>query len=69
MNGNLKTDRLQRYGLKSVADLYNPLTNSKVAFKMSKKGTNWSAWTVNPYKRSSHDYPGIVTHQPKQKVK
>jgi hypothetical protein len=65
MSGNLKADRLKRYGLKSVADLYNPLVNSKVAFKMSRKGTNWSAWTVNPYKRSGAEYPGVVTKQPK----
>ena len=65
MSGNLKADRLKRYGLKSVTDLYNPLVNSKVAFKMSRKGTNWSAWTVNPYKRSGAEYPGVVTKQPK----
>jgi hypothetical protein len=61
MAGALKVDRMQRYGLKSVAELYNPLVNSRVAFKMSKKGTNWSAWSVNPHKRSGSEYPGIVT--------
>lgn len=65
MSGELKADRLKKYKLKSVAALYDPLVNSKVAFKMSRKGTNWSAWTVNPYKRSSPDYPGIITRQPK----
>ena len=68
MAGALKADRLEKYGLKSVAALYNPLVNSKVAFKMSNKGTNWSAWTVNPHKRSGKDYPGIITKQPKQQV-
>lgn len=60
MSGELKADRLERYGLKSVADLYNPAVNAKVAFRMSRQGTNWSAWTVNPYKRSAPDYPGVV---------
>lgn len=64
MSGALKADRLEKYELKSVAALYNPLVNSKVAFKMSNKGTNWSAWTVNPHKRSGKDYPGIITQQP-----
>lgn len=69
MSGEMKSDRLKKYKLKSVRDLFNPVTNSKIAFMMSRKGTNWSAWTVNPYKRSSYNYPGIVTHQPKQKVR
>lgn len=64
MSGALKADRLEKYKLKSVAALYNPLVNSKVAFKMSNKGTNWSAWTVNPYKRSGANYPGVITKQP-----
>jgi hypothetical protein len=64
MAGSLKADRLEKYKLKSVAALYDPLVNSKIAFQMSNKGTNWSAWSVNPYKRSGSKYPGVITQQP-----
>lgn len=64
MTGELKADRLKKYKLKSVLDLFNPVVNAKVAFLMSRRGTNWGAWTVNPYKRSSSKYPGIVKHLP-----
>lgn len=65
MNGSMKADRLSRYKLNTIADLYDPLVNSKVAFHMSRKGTNWSAWTVNPYERSAAEYPGVVKSLPK----
>ena len=65
MSGRLEADRLRKYKLKSATDLFNPLTNAKVAFRMSNQGTNWSAWTVNPRKRSAGKYPGVVTSLPR----
>lgn len=64
MTGSMKADRLSRYKLNTVADLYDPLVNSKIAFHMSRKGTDWSAWTVNPHKRSAAEYPGVVKSLP-----
>jgi hypothetical protein len=64
MSGSMKADRLEKYKLKSVKDLFDPAVNAKVAFHMSRQGKNWSAWTVNPYKRSAPDYPGVVKHLP-----
>ena len=64
MSGRLEADRLRKYKLKSATDLLNPLVNAKVAFLMSNQGTNWSAWSVNPHKRSAAKYPGIVTSRP-----
>ena len=42
--GSLK-GRVQQYGLKSERDLLNPQTNAKVAFLMSKGGTDFGHWT------------------------
>jgi hypothetical protein len=45
MTGSMGTDRLKKYGLKSNRDLFNPLTNAKIAFHMSNGGKDWSAWS------------------------
>lgn len=65
MAGSLKADRLNRYGLESVSELYDPAVNAKVAFRMSRQGTRWAAWSVNPYNRSAPDYPGVIRSLPK----
>ena len=36
--------RLEQYGLESNKDLFNPLTNARIAFQMSNKGKDWSGW-------------------------
>ena len=45
MIDDLGPDRRRRYNLKSNDDLFDPLTNAKVAYKMS-GGSNFSAWTT-----------------------
>lgn len=52
MLGKMGPDRLKRYGLKSNEDLYDPLTNAKVAYAMSGGGASWSPWST--YKKGSH---------------
>lgn len=44
MIGSLGPARLEQYGLDSYEDLFDPLTNAKIAFQMSNGGENWSAW-------------------------
>lgn len=44
MRGNLGPDRRKRYSLNHNDDLYHPETNAKIAFAMSKGGTNWRPW-------------------------
>jgi hypothetical protein len=44
MIGSLGPARLKQYGLDSNEDLFDPLTNAKIAFQMSNGGKNWSAW-------------------------
>jgi hypothetical protein len=48
MRGSLGPDRLQRYGLSSYEDLFDPYTNATVAYQMSKSGTNWGPWGIGP---------------------
>ena len=44
MIGSLGPARLKQYKLDSYKDLFNPLTNAKIAFQMSDGGKNWSGW-------------------------
>lgn len=44
MIDSLGPARLEKYGLESNEDLFNPITNAKIAFQMSNGGKNWSAW-------------------------
>jgi hypothetical protein len=47
MSGSMGPDRLDKYGLNSNEDLFNPLINAQIAYKMSSGGSNWSAWSTN----------------------
>ena len=44
MIGSLGPARLKQYKLDSNEELFNPLTNAKIAFQMSNGGKNWSGW-------------------------
>jgi murein DD-endopeptidase MepM/ murein hydrolase activator NlpD len=46
MIGKNGPTRRKKFHLKSNEDLYNPLTNAKIAYHMSNHGKNWSAWTT-----------------------
>ena len=44
MLGGMGADRREQFGLRSNADLLNPVVNAKVAYHMSDGGKDWSAW-------------------------
>lgn len=44
MIGSLGPARLTQYNLESNEDLFDPVTNAKIAFQMSDGGKNWKAW-------------------------
>lgn len=44
MLGELGEERRKKFGLDSNAELLNPVVNAQIAYHMSGKGTNWSAW-------------------------
>ena len=41
----LGEDRRERFDLKHNADLFNPVVNAQIAYRMTKRGTDWSSWT------------------------
>ena len=46
MIGAMGPERLRKYGLKTNEDLFEPITNASIAYKMSNGGKNWKAWTT-----------------------
>jgi hypothetical protein len=44
MIGELGLQRIEKYGLSSPEDLFDPLTNAKIGYKVSSGGTNWGPW-------------------------
>lgn len=46
MLGAMGPERLRQYGLASNDSLFDPLTNAKVAYKMSHGGTSWGPWST-----------------------
>lgn len=44
MIGSLGPARREQYKLKTNNDLFDPLTNAKIAYQMSNGGKDWSAW-------------------------
>jgi len=46
MLGAMGPERRARYGLSSNEDLYDPLTNARIAYKMSRGGTHWTDWST-----------------------
>ncbi len=47
MSGSMGPNRRDKYNLVSNDDLFNPLTNAKVAYQMSNGGKNWSSWSTD----------------------
>jgi cell wall-associated NlpC family hydrolase len=52
MLGKKGPERRQQFGLSSNDDLFDPVLNAQIAFKMSKGGTDWSPWST--FKRGEH---------------
>jgi hypothetical protein len=46
MRGSMGPDRIEKYNLSSNNDLFNPLINAQVAYKMSSGGEKWDAWST-----------------------
>ena len=46
MIDNLGPDRRKRFGLSSNEDLFDPITNAKVAWEISNKGRSFKDWTT-----------------------
>jgi hypothetical protein len=44
MIGSLGPARLSQFGLNNNEELFDPLTNARIAYILSEGGKNWSAW-------------------------
>jgi hypothetical protein len=44
MIGKIGPARLEQYGLSNNEELFDPLTNARIAYIISEGGKNWSAW-------------------------
>ena len=59
--GSLK-DRVGLFKLRSASDLYNPVTNAKIAFQMSSGGRNWGSWGVGRNSYNGGISTGVVQY-------
>jgi hypothetical protein len=48
MLGSLGDDRRDKFNLETNTDLFDPVTNAKIAFFMTAGGVDWSSWKVHP---------------------
>ena len=48
----LGEDRRERFDLDHNADLFNPVINAQIAYRMTKAGIDWRAWSS--YKKGAH---------------
>jgi hypothetical protein len=59
MYKSLEASRQKAYGLESNEELFDPATNASIAFKISKGGTSWGAWTTHKNaKKIVNQFPG-----------
>lgn len=48
MIGSLGADRREKFGLENNNQLFDPVTNAKIAFHMTRGGSDWGAWGLGP---------------------
>ena len=48
MYGSLGANRREQFNLTSNDELFDPVVNAKIAYYMSNKGNNFSAWKYPP---------------------
>lgn len=68
MIGRLGPARLEKHGLDSYEDLFDPYTNARIAYQMSSEGADWGPWGIGPnaynggttgsYYKWLEEYPG-----------
>ena len=70
MIGDMGPSRRDKFNLSTNEDLFNPVKNAKVAYQMSKGGSDWGAWGLGPnaytkesrhvngFKKWYNQYPG-----------
>ena len=58
MIGSLGADRREKFGLETNNQLFDPVTNAKIAFHMTKGGSDWGSWGLGPnaYDGTAHEH-------------
>jgi len=56
MLGNLGKIRRDKFDLAKDSSLFNPIKNAKIAYYMTDKGSDWSAWSAYGNKRYKYFY-------------
>lgn len=67
MIGALGPDRLDKYGLKSNEELFDPVVNARIAYQMSGGGNDFSAWKVYGYNIGGERYKEALAEFPSEK--
>ena len=67
MIGALGPARLEKYGLKSNEELFDPVVNARIAYQMSGGGNNFSAWKVYGYNNGGERYTEALAEFPSEK--
>lgn len=56
MIGSLGDVRREKFGLESNKELFDPVTNAKIAHYMTRGGEDWSSWKVHPGQRNGERF-------------
>jgi hypothetical protein len=58
MIGSLGADRREKFGLETNDQLFDPVTNAKIAFHMTRGGSDWGSWGLGPnaYDGTAHEH-------------
>ena len=60
MIGDLGPARREKFDLKTNADLFDPVTNAKIAYFMTAGGKNWSSWNIYPGQYNGERYEAFL---------
>ena len=60
MIGDLGPARREKFDLKTNADLFDPVTNAKIAYFMTAGGKDWSSWKIYPGQNNGERYEAFL---------
>ena len=65
MLGSLGETRREKFDLQTNKDLFDPVTNVKIAFYMTDGGKDWSSWDISPGADNGARYASFLERFPK----
>lgn len=64
MLGDLGADRREKFNLQSNKELFDPVTNAKIAYHMTGGGQDWSSWKVYPGQKNGERFEDFYKEFP-----